>query len=179
MTAPVPTRAYLAAQIRWVRGRGIPGQEAEDLVFDAYHKACEGFDPRRGAFEAYMQSVVRSMAAYWWRRQGRTQRAHGHLRLLESDADRSREERAARQQQRLLDELTEDERKIFAAWALQKHLGKGQITSVDVAGSMGLEVKEYENAKRRLRDQLGRLLTRFGWTPRTLLFGEDDVEQTG
>ena len=76
MTPPPPSRAFLAAQIRWVRGRGIPAQEAEDLVFDAYHKACEGFDPKRGAFEAYMQSVVRSMAAYWWRR-------HGHQLMLE------------------------------------------------------------------------------------------------
>lgn len=179
MTPPPPSRAFLAAQIRWVRGRGIPVQEAEDLVFEAYHKAVKGFDPRRGAFEAYMQSVVRSMAAYWWRRHGRTQRAHDRLRLLPDDADRSREEAADRHQTALLEALDPDERRIFAAWALQKHLGKGQITSVDVAESLGIGVNEYENAKRRLKAQLGRLLARFGWTARTVLYGEDDVEQTG
>ena len=179
MSPEPPSRTFLAAQIRWVRGRGIPAQDAEDLVFDAYHKAVEGFDPRRGAFEAYMQSVVRSKAAYWWRRQGRTRRAHAHLRLVETDADRTREEQAAQNQAALLEALTEDERTIFAAWALQKHVGKGQITSVQVARSLGLDVTDYENAKRRLRAQLQRLLTRFGWSVGSLLHGEDDVEQTG
>ncbi len=160
-------------------GRGLPGQVAEDVVFASWEKAAASFDPRRGAFEAYMQKVVRNECAYWWRRKGMAERAASNLRLLQPGGDSSREERAARNQAALLEALDAEEREIFAAWALQKQLGKGRVTSVEMSASLGMQVSEYENGKRRLRAQLQRLLDRFGWSVSTLLHGEDDVEQTG
>ncbi|MCB9677748.1 MAG: hypothetical protein H6737_21760 [Alphaproteobacteria bacterium] len=179
MTPPRPTRAFLASQIRWARGRGLPAQEAEDVVFEAYQTASATFDPQRGSFEAYMQAVVRNATAYWWRNQGRAARASSHLRLVPTAADSARLERAAEKQQAVLEALSDDERAIFAAWALQKHLGKGQVSAADVGASIGLEPTAFENAKRRLRARLHALLDRFGWSVRDLIHGDDDVDQTG
>lgn len=149
------------------------------MVFAAYHKAVEGFDPQRGSFEAYMQAVVRTSCAYWWRRQGRSERARDHLMLVSSPADRSREERAARNQEAMLEALSPDERAVFSAWALQKHLGKGRVSAEEVGRGLGMGPREFDNAKRRLKAQLRKLLDRFGWSTADLLRGEDDVEQTG
>ena len=149
------------------------------MVFAAYHKAVEGFDPERGSFEAYMQTVVRSSCAYWWRRQGRSDRALAHLKLVSSPADRSREERAAHNQEVMIEALNPEERAVFAAWALQKHLGKGRVSAEEIGRGLGLGPREFDNAKRRLKAQLQKLLDRFGWSPSDLLQGEDDVEQTG
>jgi RNA polymerase sigma factor (sigma-70 family) len=179
MPMSTPDRRFLAAQIRWAMGRGLPAQAAEDVVFEAWEKADAGFDPRRGSFEAYMQRIVRNDCAYWWRRQQREQRSASQLRVLPPPDDGSTAERAAQNQARLLEALEPEERAIFAAWALQKHLGKGQLTSSDLSRSLGLPLSEYENAKRRLRGRLQRLLTRFGWSARDLLFGEDHVDRTG
>lgn len=174
-----PDHAFLAAQIRWAMGRGLPAQVAEDVVFEAWEKADASFDPARGNFEAFMQRIVRNDCAYWWRRQARAVRATSHLRLVQEPDDGAAEERASRNQAALLEALDPEERSIFAAWALQKHLGKGQLTSVDVSRSLGLPLSEYENAKRRLRVRLERLLTRFGWSVRDLLSGGDHADRTG
>ena len=179
MTPPTPDRQFLTAQIRWALSRGLPNQVAEDVVFDAYEKAASSFDPRLGSFEAYMQRVVRNDCAYWWRKRGRADRARAHLRLLPEAPDALALERAAQHQQALLDALDPDERSIFSAWALQKHLGKGQLTSAQMSRSLGLSLTQYENAKRRLGTQLQRLLSKLGITVADLLHGEDDVEQTG
>jgi len=179
MTPAPPDRRFLAAQVRWAMGRGLPAQDAEDVVFEAYHRAVEGFDPSRGSFEAYMQTIVRTSCAYWWRSTARHDRAVGHLRLLPSPTSSDREERAARHQEQLLAALSDEERKVFAAWALQKHLGKGRITSREVSRAMGMAPSAYDNAKRRLRTRLQRLLERFGWTATDLLYGETDVDQVG
>ncbi|MEZ4317167.1 MAG: sigma factor [Myxococcota bacterium] len=179
MPTNVPSHDFLAAQVRWAMGRGLPAQVAEDVVFEAWEKASATFDPRRGAFEAYMQRVVRNGCHYWWRTQGRAQRAEAHLKLVPSEVDSRREEQAAQHQQALLDALTPEEREVFAAWALQKHLGKGRVTSVEMSGTLGMDVPTYENAKRRLRAQLQRLLDRFGWSVAQLLRGDDHVDRTG
>lgn len=179
MAPPTPSRDFLAAQVRWAMGRGLPPEAAEDVVHASWEKAVQGFDPRLGSFEAYMQKVVRNACAYWWRDHGRTRRATAALRLVPSEADTARQQRAADHQEAILEALSEEERRIFAAWALQKHLGKGRVTSEDMSRSLGLDARAYENAKRRLKDQLGRLLDRFGWSVHELLFGERDVDQTG
>lgn len=179
MARPTPHREVLAAQVRWAMGRGLPAQVAEDLVFEAWEAATAGHDPARGTFEAYLQTIVRNRCAYWWREQARDQRAVAQLRLVAPPPSSAREERASRNQDALLAALETEERAIFAAWALQKHLGKGQVTSVDISRTLGLEVSEYENAKRRLRAHLQALLDRFGWSVSDLLFGGEDVDQTG
>ena len=49
----------------------------------------------------------------------------------------------------------------------------------ELSRSMGMAPSAYDNAKRRLRTRLQRLLERFGWTPTDLLYGETDVDQVG
>lgn len=162
MNAPAPSRRLLAQQIRWARSRGLPVQDAEDLVFEAWQDASASFDPAKGAFSAYLGAIVRQRCALWWRRQAQTRRAlegAGRLRLVQQDeapVDRSRHEA-------LLAALDDEERRIFHAWALQKQLGKGRIRSAEVAASLGLDPQAYDNAKRRLRSRLHRLLEAQGW----------------
>ena len=178
MNEPLVSHAFLASQIRWARGRGIPVQDAEDLVFDAYQRAATSFKTERGDFASYMHTIVRNATAYWWRQRSIQERVHGHLRLI-MPPDSARAERAARNQARVVEALSETEQQIFAAWALQKHLGKGQVTSEDMSASLGMNVKDYENAKRRLKSRLQRVLDELGWTVEDVLYGEDDVAQVG
>jgi hypothetical protein len=105
-------------------GRGLPAQAAEDAVFESWEAAVDRFDPSRGPFDAYLMSVLRNRCAYWWRTAARDDRAHAHLRLVPTP-DEARETSAWRNQVALLDALEPGEREVFAAWALQKHLGKG------------------------------------------------------
>lgn len=177
MNAPTPSPAFLASLVRWAMGRGLPAQVAEDVVYAAWERAGPSYDPRRGSFEAYLQKVVRNDCAYWWRKQQRTERAHAHLRLLEGGTGTHRREQAHRNQEALLDALDAEERRVFATWALQKHLGKGQVTSETLSASLGMEPRAYENAKRRLKARLQSLLGRFGWSVADLLHGENDVHR--
>lgn len=179
MQPAAPDRRFLAAQVRWAMGRGLPAEAAEDVVFDAWLKAAEHFDPARGTLDAFMQRIVRNDCAYWWRLQGRATRVHEHLRLLPDPGTTAGEERAARNQERFIGALDPRDRAVFSAWALQRHLGKGHLTSVDVSESLGMEPHEYDNAKRRLRTRLNALLGQFGWTIRVLIHGDDDAEQAG
>ena len=172
MNAPVPTSDFLASQVRWAMGRGLPAQVAEDVVFEAWERASRGYDGDRGGFEPYMQTAVRNACAYWWRSQKRAEQQQAQLRLVSDIEDASVGEG---QQQQLLAALTEEERAVFAAWALQKHLGKGRVSSAAMGQSLGLDAASYDNAKRRLKDQLHRLLHRFGWTSADLFTGEADV----
>jgi DNA-directed RNA polymerase specialized sigma24 family protein len=172
-----PSSDFLAQQVRWAMGRGLPPQVAEDVVFEAWEQAAAAYDPARGRFEPFMQGIVRNACAYWWRRHGRTERVHAHLRLL-PDPEQATDHAEACQQQ-LLDALDDDDRDVFAAWALQKHLGKGQVQAADVGASIGLSPREFENAKRRLKDQLKRLLARFGWTVADLIQGAAHADRTG
>lgn len=178
MTPPAPDAAFLAAQIRWAMGRGLPAQVAEDLVFESWETARARFDPTKGTFEAYMQRIVRNRCAYWWREEARADRAAHGLRLVPPH-DGPRAEQAARNQDALIAALEPDERAVFAAWALQRHLGKGRVRAEDVGRSIGLAPNEFENAKRRLKLRLEALLARFGWSVGELLHGGDDVDRTG
>lgn len=179
MKPAAPSREFLAAQVRWAMGRGLPPQVAEDVVHEAWEKASRSFDPRRGTFEAFMQRLVRNDCAGWWRRHGVAERAHAHLRILPRDDDQMARERAALHQAALLEALEPEEREVFAAWALQKHLGKGRVTSADLSRSLGLAPSEYENAKRRLATRLSRLMDQLGLTVTELIFGGERVDRTG
>jgi DNA-directed RNA polymerase specialized sigma24 family protein len=171
MVPPTPSRRFLAAQVRWAMGRGLPPQVAEDVVFAAWERAQQGFDPARGSFEAYMQRIVRRDCAGWWRRQGVQRRAHDGLRLVPDPPAAAEVARAEACQQQLLEALQPDERAVFATWALQRHLGKGRLSAADAGASIGLEPRAYDNAKRRLKARLHALMERFGWSLADLIPG--------
>lgn len=174
-----PKPAFLRDQIRFAMGRGLPAEAAEDVVFDAVALARTRFDPTRGELEPFIRRLVRNGTIDWWRQQGAQARATRELRLVDEPSDTAREEHAARCQQELLDALDTDERDVFAAWAVQKHLGKGQVSAASVGASLGLGPTEFENAKRRLKAKLHRLLDQFGWSVDQVLRGEDDARRTG
>ena len=142
MPTPVPNRAFLQAQIRWAMGRGLPAQAAEDVVFEAWEKAASTYDPARGAFEAYMQRIVRNATAYWWRRNGIERRAEPHLQLVREEADPAGQERAAHFQTAMLEALEPREREVFAAWALQKESGFTEVYVYE-GGYQGHEMAGY------------------------------------
>ncbi|MCB9693174.1 MAG: hypothetical protein H6736_15295 [Alphaproteobacteria bacterium] len=173
-----PSPAFLAAQVRWCLGRGVPPEIAEDLVHEAWIQAESTWDPSRGAWEAYMQRIVRNAGIDWWRAQRRHAPLDDGLRLV-SPEDGTRRERAEARQEALLDALGPEDRAVFSAWVLQKTLGKGQVRAEDVGGSLGLDAKGFEKAKRRLRGQLRQLLERFGWTAEDVLEGGDRAERAG
>ncbi|MEN0061155.1 MAG: sigma factor [Myxococcota bacterium] len=172
-------RAILARQLRWAMGRGLPPQEAEDVVFEAFERARRSFDAERGAFDTYVHALVRNACASWWRRRQTRERVHQHLRLLAPLEAAPDPPAAAAYQARIVDALDDDEREVFMAWAMQKHVGKGQRTSEEWATSLGLTKVQYENAKRRLKVRLNGLLEEFGWSVAQLLHGVDDVEDAG
>lgn len=158
-------------------GRGIPPQDAEDIVVAAYHKVAQRFDPSRGSFEALYMTTVDNDCRYYWRTLERRERRH--LRVVEADgitrrASHEGAERADRNQQALVDAFTDEEREIFALWALQRHLPRGTLKALDAASALGLSVSEWENAKRRLRTRITKLMDDWGLAPRDFLSLEDD-----
>ena len=179
MTDTTPSQAFLTDQVRWVMGRGVPAQEAEDLVVRAWEKASATYQPSRGPFSAYLRTVIRNDTMYWWRDQARKKRAHGHLTLIREPADTRQLEIAASRQTHLLEALTPEERAVFHAWALQKHLGRDVLPAEKASRTLALSVRDYENAKRRLKARLQNLLHQLGWTAREVIHGDEDVERTG
>ena len=174
---PEPSAALLELLIRRSMSRGIPAQEAEDIVVSAYHKVATHFDPSRGTFESLYMATVDNDCRFYWRSQERQRKRH--LRLVEQDRLRripSTEgaERADRHQQELMDAFTDDEREIFALWALQKHLPRGTLKALDAASALDISVAEWENSKRRLRARIGKLLDDWGLAPRDFFSLEDD-----
>ncbi len=177
MHAPEPSPALLRALLRRAMSRGLSAQDAEDVVFRAYYKAADAYDPARGRFEHLFGAVVDNECRYFWRTAQRRQRRH--LRLVVDPALERRPcsegaERAHALQQRLLDALTEDERRVFALWALQRHLPRGRLGARDAAERLGITVSEWENAKRRLKTRIHRLLDAWGLSPHDFFSLESD-----
>lgn len=172
---PVVDTQLLELLVRRAMQRGIPAEDAEDIVLRGYHKATAHFDPDRGSFEALYIRIVDNDCRYFWRTWQRRERRD--LRLLNEPGIRresAAEERAEANQRRLLDALEPDERQIFATWALQRHLPRGQLGAADAARSLGVTVREWENAKRRLKNKIERILEASGLRPRDLFSVEDD-----
>ena len=169
---PTLDRRALRGLIASAMRRGVPRADAEDIVLRAWEKAAPTFDPTRGTLEALLQRVVIRDAAEWWR-QHRTFRERADQLGAESvhhlhgprPEDRAR---AHAHQQELLDRLSEEERKVFAAWALQRHLPQGALPAPRAARSVGLTTAEYNNAKKRLARRVRAILGELGVTPRDL-----------
>ena len=173
--APVPDARFLEHLIRRAMQRGLPAEDAEDIVVRAWERAAATFDPDRGSFEPYWATLVDTDCRYFWRTWQR--RARRDFRLINEPSDPSTaqaRERAAENQQRLLDAFDERERAVFATWAMQKHLPRGTLKAPDAAKSLGVSVGEWENAQRRLRTRINQLLGAWGLQPRDLFSVEAD-----
>jgi len=161
--------------------RGVAAEDAEDIVLRCYHRVADRFDPDRGSFEALYLKAVDNECRFFWRTWQRREKRH--LQLVhepEVTPNRSRTgaERAEKNQRRLLEALSPSERKAFATWALQRHLPRGRLNAAGASRSLGLTVREWENAKRRLKTRIAALLDEWGMTPRDLFSLEDDERPT-
>jgi DNA-directed RNA polymerase specialized sigma24 family protein len=117
--------------------------------------------------------VVRNECIDWWRAAQQAPTPSGQLELVAAPTAASMEQVAANQR-RLLDALDPDERRLFATWALQKHLPQGTLDAAGAAARLGLDVRSYNNAKRRLRDKIRRLAAAWGLAPRAFFSVADD-----
>lgn len=170
---PKPTADDLRALLRAAMRKGVPRADAEDLVVDAYEKARRAHDPSRGAFSALMQRIVTNEAVSWWRVAARRRPLPDSLVAPRPTA--AHKHRAETNQRRLLEALDAQERAVFAAWALQRHLPRGAFDASTAADAAGLDPAAYENAKRRLKTKVHTLSQQWGLEPRDF-FSVDDHE---
>lgn len=172
--APRPTRSLLDRMARIALSRGLPEPDAEDVVVTAWQKAVAAWTPERGAFEALLARVVQRESVEWWRRARRQPVVEpGTVELVTAPPPVDLE-RIAENQRRLLDALSAEERRVFATWALQKHLPQGQLDAAGAAGRLGMSVADYNNAKRRLKDKIHRLANQWGLAPRAFFSVAED-----
>ena len=159
--------------------RGVPRADAEDIVLRAYEKAAPVHDPLRGSLESLLHRTVERDTVDWWRRNRAWSRAAESL-TAQADVirlhsvDSSVQLRAHGHQQALLERLSEGERKVFAAWALQRHLPQGELKASRAAATLGMTVPEFNNAKKRLGRRVRAVLDELGLTPRDLWTVADD-----
>lgn len=182
MTRPPPPtdHALLLRMTRLAMSRGLPREDAEDVVVHAWEQARSHHDPGRGRFDDLLATAVRNGAASWWRKRSVRQRAEPTLTLHEVGRRQERVEPATRSrareaQRRLLEALDEDERAVFHTWALQRHLPRGRLRAPEAAARLGLDVPAYEAAKKRLGRRIRALLEAWDMDPRDLLPLPDDV----
>ena len=171
---PTPSAGAVKNVVRRALRRGVPPADAEDLAAGAWERAAARFDPTRGAFDAFFERVGTTAIEDWWRRTRR--RAEVGLAqdpLAPTPSDRLEE--VCSNQQRLLDALTEAERRVFLTWAAQKHLPQGTLTAPEAARRLGMGVAEFNNAKRRLATRIRALADDWGLSPRDF-FSVDEHE---
>ena len=178
--APNPTQAQLRKMARIALSRGLPEEDAEDVVAASWHKAVAAYSADRGGFEALLARIVQREAIEWWRRNKRRPRVEpGRLELLESPTLPDLGQVEANQR-RLLDSLSPDERRVFTTWALQKHLPQGALDAAGAAARLGMTVPEFNNAKRRLKSRIVKLAETWGLPPRAFFsVAEDEGPRKG
>ena len=167
------SRRVLRGLIGCAMRRGVPRSDAEDIVLHAYEKAASAYDPSRGSLESLLQRTVERATVDWWRRNRAwskvAERLSAQADVIQlSTVDPTAQHRAHTHQQALLERLTPDERKVFAAWALQRHLPQGELTAARAAATLGVSVPAYNNAKKRLARRVRTVLDELGLTPRDL-----------
>ena len=177
---PTPSTAFLQALVLKGMARGIPVQEAEDLIMDAWVRAAEAFDPDRGSFESLLLRVVSNAFSYWWRIEVRSQRGVRAFSEEQPTVHRAPKlvvpapERALQLQQRLLDALSPGERALFTTWALSHHLPRGRFTTEQAAASLDLSTGAYDHARRALKVRVNELIEAWGLDARDFLTLEPD-----
>ena len=167
------SRRALRGLIGRVMRRGVPRSDAEDIVLHAYEKAAPVHDPARGSLESLLHRTVDRDTVDWWRRNRAwskvAQRLSAQADVVQLHVvDPAAQRRAHGHQQALLERLSPQERKVFAAWALQRHLPQGELTASRAAATLGVSVPEYNNAKKRLARRVRVVLDELGLTPRDL-----------
>lgn len=156
----------LEQAVRAALRRGVPPADAEDIAVSAWERASAAHDPARGPFGALYHRVVQTSVADYWRHVVRRREAPPGAQLaLVAPPSTEPLEQVVRNQERLLAALTDDERRLFAAWALQKHLPQGQFPAGKAAASLGVDVPAYENGKRRLKARILELAAAWGLDP--------------
>jgi len=173
------SRRVLRGLIGRVMRRGVPRSDAEDIVLHAYEKSAKAHDPTRGSIEALMSRMVDRDTVEWWRQNRAWSKVSERLSAESAVVALHRVDDAARRraydhQSAVLERLTPAERKVFAAWALQRHLPQGELTASRAAATLGLSVTEFNNAKKRLGRRVRVVLDELGLTPRDLWTVADD-----
>lgn len=169
-----PSPNALRRVVRQALRHGVPAADAEDLAAVAWERAATRFQAERGPFDAFFERVGQTVIADWWRRHRRRAEV-GLVAEPEARPSSERLERVHANQQRLLEALTEEERAVFATWALQKHLPQGHLTAPRAAKSLGLTVEAFNLAKRRLQARIRKLAEAWNLAPRDF-FSVDDHE---
>lgn len=181
-TAPPPKRPpgdltweeLIRELLRHARFLGATSEEAEDLTHDAlavFHADPGWYDPRRGSLKAALKSVITNRYRDLVRRSGRGALVKRRLRLVTPagapDAAHEVEQKVrARNRKRLIDALSVEERGLFRAWMLQR---SGEVDGPEAARSLGLDMRDYENHKKRLRRRCRKLLDELGLEPADLM----------
>lgn len=178
--APRPTQTQLRKMARIALSRGLPEEDAEDVVSVAWQKAVQAYSADRGQFEALLARIVQRESIEWWRRHKRRPDADpGTLELVQSPPSADLE-RVAGNQRRLLGALSADERRVFTTWALQKHLPQGTLDAAGAAARLGMTPTEFNNAKRRLKSRILSLAEDWGLPPRAFFsVAEDEGPRKG
>jgi DNA-directed RNA polymerase specialized sigma24 family protein len=162
---PVPDRHLLAQAVRAALRRGVPTADAEDIAVLSWERAMAAWKAERGPFEPLFQRVLQRQIADWWRTVARRAEIAPPPGLADDAPPSAQLEAVCRNQERLLEALTEPERAVFATWALQKQLPQGQLTAERAAAGLGMDVRGYDNAKRRLKGRILALAEAFGLAP--------------
>lgn len=133
---------------------GASAEEAEDLVQDSLEVVVREpgwFDRSRASLLTVLTSVLRNRFIDRARHREVHRRTSPHLRLVEPmpapglaiEADQAAKARFA-----LLSQLTPEERAVFGAWLRQR---RREFTVDGAAAAVGMDAKDYEKAKKRLR----------------------------
>ncbi len=165
---PELTRTAVRGLLKRAMRHGVPREEAEDIVFRSWEKAACHYDPSKGSLEALLTRVVEREAIDWWRDRKRWQRVQERLQAETNVVFLQVSGSADHNQRQLLDRLDEQERRVFAAWALQKHLPQGSFDAKRAADTLGLSVAQFNNAKKRLRGRVQAVLDELGLEAREL-----------
>ncbi len=160
--------------LRHARFLGATFEEAEDLTHDAlatFHADPHWYDPQRGSLKAALKTVITNRFRDLVRRSGRGALVKRRLRLVTREdvpgADHQVESRLrAGNRDRLLAALSRQERGLFQAWMCQR---QDEMDGPTAARSLGLNMRDYENEKPRLRRRCKKLLEELGMEPVDLM----------
>lgn len=149
---------------------GATLEEAEDLVNDVLEHIVRNpdwFDPERGEWIGSLKVILRNRYFNRLRSADVHRRATPHLRVVEPEPlpDETLQVAQARgHRQRVLALLSEDERRVFAAWMRQR----GGLQGEQAAAELGLSHPAYEAAKKRVRRRVQAVLAELELTPADL-----------